>query len=110
MRTPRWTSLDPKDQPATQALERGRTACCGPLGRCYSLAQTAQVDGVEMLDAYIIDRIRRERESQQPGQQQRIEMPMHDRWHDRDPRERQRREQDRDRDSDRGVAIIDFSI
>lgn len=61
-----------------------------------------------MLDAYIINRIRRERESRQPERQRpRIEMPTPERWPGGDPRAEDRR---RDNNAERGIAIIDFSI
>ena len=81
---------------------------CGSIGRCYTPGRTGPVGGVEMLDAYIINRIRRERESREPARQRpRIEMPMHDRWSGPEPRVDDRR---RERDAERGVAIIDFTI
>jgi hypothetical protein len=67
-----------------------------------------------MLDAYIIDRIRRERESRERAQVPlRIEIPMppmpshrrpNDETLDNDARE------DRDDREERGIAIIDFTL
>ncbi len=59
-----------------------------------------------MLDAFIIDRIRRERESQESRRRPVLEMPMH-RPHDEDRRRRAEREPER---PERGETIIDFSI
>lgn len=83
------------------------TGCLSP-DRCYNYRVTAQDEGVDMLDAYIIERIRRERESRQVDRRPVLEMPNHrpptvdDLRRERDREEQQRRE--------RGIAIIDFSI
>ena len=63
-----------------------------------------------MLDAYIIKRIRQERERQDSGLQPlRIEVPRHPsemdpRWSPTEP------EASRDDKPERGIAIIDYSI
>ena len=66
-----------------------------------------------MLDAYIIERIRRERESREQTQRVplRIETPPAFPYSSNDPdrSEQDRSEHEQDR-SDRGVAIIDFTI
>ena len=67
-----------------------------------------------MLDSFIIERIRQEREQRDSGLQPlRIHVPRPE----DDPRyeqERRREEEDRrpddDRDQDRGVVIIDFNL
>ena len=57
-----------------------------------------------MLDAYIIDRIRREREPQQDGR-----VPLHIRVPDPEPV--QPRSDDREQpESDRGVEIVDYRL
>lgn len=68
--------------------------------------------GVEMLDAYIIDKIRREQDSHDSRR-----LPLHidvPRHHDdaRQPiyEEPPGRRRDDDNESERGVVIIDFSI
>jgi hypothetical protein len=63
-----------------------------------------------MLDAYIIERIRRERERepvQSPFTPLRIEVP---REHPPEAEEESPRERDDDSREDRGSVIIDFSI
>ena len=76
---------------------------------CYISTNRAQLNGVDMLDAYIIERIRRERDSRQ-GERPRlqIEMPTPQRWEPQEPQPGLDRRDDDDRE--RGVAIIDFSI
>ena len=83
------------------------TGCRGR-DRCYDLNDTVQDDGVEMLDAYIIERIRREQESRQQGQRPVLEMPT-PRGPTVDDLRREREREDRQR-RERGIAIIDFSI
>jgi len=61
-----------------------------------------------MLDAYIIDRIRRERESKESHRRPMLEMPMH-RPHDPDGRGPGERKPETER-PERGETIIDFSI
>lgn len=81
---------------------------CSASDRCYTSCRTEPVGGVEMLDAYIINRIRRERESREPARPQpRVELPMQERWPRADPRVEDSRQE---RDSERGIAIIDFTI
>lgn len=60
-----------------------------------------------MLDAYIIDRMRRERESREPVRTPlRIEVPRPEVTHDERPLERERD----DEPVERGVVIVDFTI
>ena len=60
-----------------------------------------------MLDAYIIDRMRRERESREPVRQPlRIEVPRPEVTPDERPPELDREEQP----PERGVVIVDFTI
>lgn len=61
-----------------------------------------------MLDAYIIDKIRRERESRE-GERipLHIEVPRDDAFEP--DRDRERRDRD-DEHTDRGVVIIDFNV
>ena len=74
-----------------------------PLTVLYS----SQAQETVMLDAFIIDKIRRERESQDSARVPlRIEVP---RPHGR-PLEDGRPAQPDDEDRERGVAIIDFTI
>ena len=92
---------------ATLSTTFGTPSCSAP-DRCYTFPRTEPAGGVEMLDAYIINRIRREREPREPARPQpRIEMPMQERWPRADPRSEDSR---RESDTERGVAIIDFTI
>jgi hypothetical protein len=68
-----------------------------------------------MLDAFIIERIRQEREQRDSGlRPARIHVPRPEddpRWHEeRERDEHRRRQEDRDPPSDRGVVIIDYNI
>lgn len=89
---------------------------CRPSDRCYSpscelLAPTSDEIGVEMLDAYIIERIRREREARQP-QQERVQINVPDegpRDHHREEMERREKAR-REETPARGITIIDFTI
>ena len=58
-----------------------------------------------MLDAYIIDRIRKERESDDLHPPIRIEVPL-----DRGPLDEPDRDEDEDDASDRGITIIDYTV
>ena len=62
-----------------------------------------------MLDAFIIEKIRREREERSTDRRLRIEIPRppEDGW--RDPRRHEERETE-EQPSNRGVAIIDYSL
>jgi len=65
----------------------------------------AQAHGAEMLDSFIIERIRRERENRESGRiPLRIDetIPLHPPQH--------QHEQKKDERDERGVAIIDFTI
>lgn len=67
----------------------------------------------DMLDAYIIDRIRRDRESRerQQGKRHQIEMPRPGQRPPYDHREEKaRRERSDEPKAERGVVIIDFTI
>ena len=89
-------------------LISSRAPGCRCPDRCYNFRQTAALEGVDMLDAYIIERIRREQESRRDGRRPVLEMPTH-----RPPPDNAGRRPDRKRPEDRpprGVAIIDFSI
>jgi len=69
-----------------------------------------------MLDSFIIERIRQEREKRDSGLQPlRIHVPRPEddpRYEERRQREeeREQRPDERDRDGDRGVVIIDFNL
>ena len=69
-----------------------------------------------MLDAFIIERIRQEREQRDSGLRPlRIHVPRPEedpRWEDqpRDEDPRRRQQDDKDSDSERGVVIIDYNI
>ena len=56
-----------------------------------------------MLDAYIIERLKREREERQRDELRRIEAPQR-------PTPRRDRAERREEDTDRGVVIIDYSL
>ncbi len=58
-----------------------------------------------MLDAYIIDKIRKEREGDDPHPPIRIEVP-----YDPRPPDEVERDDDEDDASDRGVTIIDYTV
>ena len=58
-----------------------------------------------MLDAYIIEKIRKEREADELHPPIRIEVPL-----DRLPPEEIERGEDEDDTSDRGITIIDYAI
>jgi hypothetical protein len=96
------TILDTADAPLNGS--------CRVAGRWYIPNVTPTPSGVEMLDAFIIQRIRREQESTLPARQPlRIEVPREPppQWRgQRDPRA----EDTQDPPTDRGVAIIDFTI
>ncbi len=92
------------------------TADASPKGSCrvaerwYIPRVPSTPSGVEMLDAFIIQRIRREQESTLPAREPlRIEVP-------REPPPQWRGQEDprgegtQDPPTDRGVAIIDFTI
>ncbi len=92
---------------ATAAKTFSTPSCSAP-DRCYTFPKTEPARGVEMLDAYIINRIRREQESRERSHPQpRLEMPMRERWPRADPPAESGRQE---RDTERGVAIIDFTI
>jgi len=62
-----------------------------------------------MLDAYIIQRIKEEREADSPGVPLRIEVPM-DPDRSEDQIEKGREGEADDDTEDRGVVIIDYSV
>ena len=83
---------------------------CRRAGRWYIPLQTPLPSGIEMLDAFIIQRIRQEQESRRPVRQPlRIEVPQEPRPGYRGQTE-PRGEGPGDTDTERGVAIIDFTI
>lgn len=83
---------------------------CPVAGRWYIPDESPTPSGVDMLDAFIIQRIRREQESKRPARQpMRIEIPREPPpgWRgQRDPQG----EETEDPPTDRGIAIIDFTI
>jgi hypothetical protein len=93
-----------------------RPPSCRSADRCYTsncepLAPPSNGIGVEMLDAYIIERIRREREARQ-SQRERVQISIPDegpRDHHREEMER-RSEPRREETPSRGITIIDFTI
>lgn len=89
---------------------RSREGSCRPRTGWYIPNESPTSPGVDMLDAFIIERIRREQESRRPARQpMRIEIP-------REPPPGYRGQPDprgedtEDPPTDRGVAIIDFTI
>ncbi len=56
-----------------------------------------------MLDAYIIERLKREREERRRDEFRRIEAPL-------PPQPRREQAERREEDGDRGVVIIDYSL
>lgn len=100
---------------------------CRPLGWWYIPPTEHPAPGADMLDAYIIERIRRERDAEDTGRERlRIEIPRYERPPEDDRREQgpgrsdrgrgwkddiwQDDEDDTDPPTDRGIAIIDFTI
>lgn len=79
-----------------------------PLGSGQNLdassGEALRAAGVEMLDAFIIEKIRREQESRYRRQRIQIEIPRDRRY----PEQPERPESDEE--PDRGVVIIDFSV
>lgn len=67
-------------------------------------------ESAPMLDAFIIDKIRQDREQQREhGLPLRIHVPKPEddpRWHERQQQQRQKKEEE----PSRGVTIIDYSI
>lgn len=104
-----------EDGPPVERSDDG--SGCGARMGCYSPAWKRLEPGVDMLDAYIIDRIRRERESRESGRiPLRIEIPRppsdgpshRPDYHRQDP---SRSEGEEEQDSgERGMVIIDFTI
>ena len=86
---------------------------CRRGGRWY-IPTEAEPTGVDMLDAYIIDRIRRERESRDVGLRLplQVEVPPHQPLPEIDRRRPKDGTEDEGRQEreERGVAIIDFGI
>ena len=98
---------DPHSQPIFDGA--GPTGCRRE-GRWY-IPTEAEPTGVDMLDAYIIDRIRRERESRDVGLRLplQVEVPPHQPLPEIE-RRRPKEGSDDDSRQERGVAIIDFGI
>ena len=96
----------PEGHGGNSILDRSAQYGCRSPDRCYNFLDQAPDAGVEMLDAYIIDRIRRERESREATRRPTLQMPMH-RPPAVDPRHRAEPKPERQK---RGETIIDFSI
>lgn len=96
--------------PILDAIEATSDGPCRGAERWYIPHESPTPSGVDMLDAFIIERIRREQESKRPARQpMRIEIPREPppQWRGQpDPRG----EDTEDAPTDRGIAIIDFTI
>ena len=104
--THRWPVLTPNPERAAQRTSSGY---CPTAGRCYISGAADLGPGVEMLDAYIINKIRQERESRDSQRQPlRIEVPRDDPR--RSEREVRRGERRNERGDERREHIIDFTI
>lgn len=81
-------------------------AGCRVMGWCYIPIKGPSA-GVTMLDAYIIDKIRRERESRDS-----VRIPLHIHVPEPTPLPDDRRPQrdDDENRGERGIAIIDFTL
>ena len=93
-----------------EATVTGRQGACRGGSRWYIQPESPSPTGIEMLDAFIIHRIRQEQESKRPARQpMRIEVPQEPPAGYRgqpDPRV----DAPEEPSGDRGVAIIDFTI
>jgi hypothetical protein len=68
--------------------------------------------GAQMLDAFIIDKIRRERESRERDQRQplRIPSPQDNPWGEPHPKHPPVAREEEGDETERGVVIVDFTI
>lgn len=73
-------------------------------GTVASHTEALSAAGVEMLDAFIIEKIRKEQESRYRRQRIQIEIPRDRRYPEQPER------QESDEEPERGVVIIDFSV
>ena len=107
-----------ESQAAHSPRRPGAGLVCGSGVGCYSEGWKRQETGVDMLDAYIIDRIRRERESRESGRiPLRIEvprpppdMPRHRPDYEDPNTDSPSRGGEESEDGERGMVIIDFTI
>ena len=113
MKKKAFNSVSLPPEAPTQAGEGVRhDRCCDDLppvadaifGGIFSVSPT---HGVEMLDSFIIERIRRERESRDGG---RIPLRIEDSYPASLPLDPQKPREPQEEKPERGVAIIDFTI
>jgi hypothetical protein len=67
-----------------------------------------QAAGNEMLDAYVIEEIKRRERGKERDERPSLDLPLPTPGHERE-RDRERRRDDDEREDDRGVVIIDYS-